>query len=326
MSKSGAVFVSWAPENTRSETLARCFGAQIHHLHALGFKRVLVAPLKYVILGSRTLRMLYRERPELIFVLNPPYFSALVVWVYTRIWGGRYILDSHTGAFLESKWTWLEFLHRFITRRAHVCIVTSEELGAIVKRWGGRYFVIGDVPTEFQPQALENLSRPHVTVINTFSYDEPIEAVLEAATLLPDIHFAVTGDLRQCPRHLLEKAPPNLRFTGFTPMQNFVNMLYSSDLAIVLTTENFTMQRGAYESVSLGVPVVTSDWPILRRTFSGGAEFCDNSAEEIARAVRTVLERHEEFKDGVQALRRRRREVWAKLEANFRELHMNTVT
>jgi len=181
------------------------------------------------------------------------------------------------------------------------------------------------VPTEFQPEALENLSRPHVTVVNTFSYDEPIEAILEAAMLLPDVHFAVTGDLRRCPRRLLEKAPRNLRFTGYTPMQDFVNMLYSSDLALVLTTENFTMQRGVYESVSLGVPVVTSYWPILQRTFSGAAEFCDNSAGDIARAIQTMLEHHEEFKDGVLALKRRRQKVWAVLEARFREQYMNRV-
>jgi glycosyltransferase involved in cell wall biosynthesis len=192
----------------------------------------------------------------------------------------------------------------------------------MVERWGGRYFVIGDVPTELHASQVEGLARPCVTVVNTFSYDEPIREVVEAARLLPDVRFLVTGDLRHCPHDLAETAPTNLKFTGYTPMQEYVDNLYSSDLAVVLTTENYTMQRGAYESVSLGVPVVTSDWPILRETFSGGAVFCDNSATGIAEAIRTVLEKKREFKEGVKDLKHRRLQHWSEIQESFRAQYL----
>lgn len=321
---SKAVFISWAPNNTRSTTIGARFGATVYHLHALRFKRVILAPPKYVILGIRTFRILWRERPEFIFVANPPYFSALVVWFYTRLRGGRYVLDSHTGAFLERKWTWLRSLHRFLVRRAAVSIVTNEELGRIVEEWGGRYFVIGDVPTEFDPQPVADLPRPYVTVVNTFSYDEPIEEVLAAAGQLPEVNFAVTGDTAHCPPTVRDLAPVNLQFLGFTSMQEYADRLSSSDLAVVLTTENYTMQRGAYEAVSMGVPVVTSDWPILRETFAGGAVFCDNTADGIARAIREVLDDQIAFRQGVQALRQRRRDHFDRLQADFQTRYLDS--
>ena len=320
--KYDSIFISWAPENTRSATLAKCFGARLFNLHALGFKRVLIAPLKYLILSARTLAIIRRERPELVFVLNPPYFSGLAVWLATRLYGGRFVLDSHTGAFLEKKWTWLAPLHRFIARRAIVSIVTNEKLGSMVESWGGHYFIIGDVPTRFEAAHIDGLPRPFVTVVNTFSYDEPIEEVVDAARSMPDVHFSVTGDLRHCPTDLKENAPPNLSFTGFVPHQEYVNKLFSSDLAVVLTTENFTMQRGAYEAVSLDVPVVTSDWPLLRDTFSGGAKFCDNSAEGIATAVGAVLDQQPEFKRGVMELKESRRQLWATRQSEFESRYL----
>lgn len=316
------IFISWSPENTRSATLATRFQARIFHLHALGFKRVLLAPLKYLILGTRTLKILLRERPKIIFALNPPYFSGLVVWLGTALIGGEFILDSHTGAFLEKKWTWLSPLHRFLVRRAKVSIVTNERLGDIVEQWGGRYFVFGDVPTEFDAQRLENLPRPFVTVVNTFSYDEPIEEVLEAARLLPEVNFSVTGDLKHCLPAVRKNAPPNLRFTGFVPQQDYIDHLFSSDVAVVLTTENYTMQRGAYEAVSLGVPVVTSDWPLLRDTFSGGARFCDNGASGIASAITETLENHSMSKKAVAELKQARRENWASRQAEFEKNYL----
>ena len=33
------------------------------------------------------------------------------------------------------------------------------------------------------------------------------------------------------------------------------------DGILALTTHDHTMQRGACEAVSLGVPIITSDWP-----------------------------------------------------------------
>ena len=53
--------------------------------------------------------------------------------------------------------------------------------------------------------------------------------------------------------------PDNVRLTGFLPDSDYVGLILASDAVIALTTMDHTMQRGAYEAVYLGRPVITSN-------------------------------------------------------------------
>jgi glycosyltransferase involved in cell wall biosynthesis len=241
------LFLSWEPSNSCSATLAHEFAAHCEFLHYLALKMSFLAPFKYVMQSVKSWQILRKLRPDVVFVQNPPLFSPLAVWIYFRSRGIPFIMDSHTGAFLESKWRWLGSLHGFLARRASVKIVTDEYLGGIVESWHGRYFVIPDVPTEF-PDAQLISERPEdfVVVINSFFYDVPLDQVIAAARELPSVSLAVTGDARRCPPEILKNVPNNVRFTGFVSPPEYVNLLDSADAAVVLTNENHTMQRGAY--------------------------------------------------------------------------------
>ncbi|MEM7502616.1 MAG: glycosyltransferase [Pseudomonadota bacterium] len=317
------VFVSWEPSNSRSATLAEQFDAECWFIHYLSLKNPWLAPIKYVLQTIRTWYDLFRQRPSLVFVQNPPVFAPLAVWVYCALTNSRFIIDSHTGVFLERKWRWLSFVHAFVVRRAAVSIVTNEHLAAMVEAWGGNTFIFPDVPVEFpNAEYLDERSAHLVTVVNSFSYDEPLAEVLEAARALPQVEFAVTGDVERCPPELAEAAPENVRFTGFVPRKVYVDTLYSSDAAVVLTLEDHTMQRGAYEAMSLGVPIVTSNWPLLRNTFFKGAQFTDNTASSITSAIETIIGNKRLMKDEVADLKRQRRALWRELLAEFEERYL----
>ena len=312
------LFISWEPSNSRSATLAHEFGAHCEFVHYLALKRPWLAPLKYVMQAFKTWKVLRGLRPTIVFAQNPPLFAPLAIWMYCRPKRIPLILDSHTGVFLEPKWRWLSGLHGFLARRAAVSIVTNDHLGSMVESWGGRYFVFPDVPTEF-PDAEFIDDRPEnlVLVVNSFSYDEPLDEVIKAARQMPHVTFAITGDVRRCSREILDAKPDNVRFTGFVSRTEYVNLLYSARAAVVLTKENFTMQRGAYEAMSLGVPIVTSDWPILRETFYKGTVHTDNTAASIVAALKQILSNEEEFKSAIAKLKRERRAIWADKLARF---------
>ena len=312
------VFVVWEPSNSRSATLAEQFGAECWYVHYLGLKRPWLAPFKYVMQAVRTWRLLAANKPELIFVQNPPVFAPLAVWLYCLFSSASFVMDTHTGAFLEKKWRWLGFLHGFLARRARVSIVTNEFLADIVHGWGGETFIFPDVPVEFpDAKRMSNRGEHFVTVVNSFSYDEPLEEVLEAARQLPEIEFAVTGDISRCPPSIEASRPDNVRFTGFVSRQEYVDMLYSSDAAVILTTENHTMQRGAYEAMSLGVPIITSDWPLLRKTFFKGAQFTDNTAKSITESLRYLIDNKQQLKQDVAELKTQRRALWSEMLTTF---------
>lgn len=317
------VFISWEPSNSRSASLAREFSARCYNIHYFALKRPFISPLKYTLQAFKTWQLLRREKPRLVFVQNPPVFAPLAVWLYCAFSKSRFIIDSHTGVFLEGKWKWLSFLHAFLVRRAIVSIVTNDHLGSIVERWGGKYFVFPDVPIKIDK--VETIDRPRsfVTVVNSFSYDEPLAEIVAAAGQLPDVNFAITGDLDRCPPEILNAAPDNVHFTGFVSRQEYLNTLGASDAAVILTTENHTMQRGAYEAMALGVPIITSDWPLLRKTFFKGARYSDNTRASIEEAIQTVLDDLETFKRDVADLRSQRAAIWAENLANFMDTHVN---
>jgi glycosyltransferase involved in cell wall biosynthesis len=56
--------------------------------------------------------------------------------------------------------------------------------------------------------------------------------------------------------------------------------------------------------------VIVSNWPVLREAFDEGAIHVDNSAGDIVRAVRELLQNHGRYRTGVRALRTRKQHRW----------------
>jgi glycosyltransferase involved in cell wall biosynthesis len=300
-------FVTWYPYCRRSDAIAEALGGPSHLVHYLAFKRPAVAPIKYTLQSVATLWILRRERPDLMLVAAPPIFAALPVWLAARRLGARFVIDAHTGLFEHARWRWLLPLTRAVLRRADAVVVTNEHLRRIVASWGARAVVIGDVPVRFGPGvAPASDPRPRVVVVNTFSVDEPLGEVLEAARAMPEAAFLVTGDVRYARGRWLRDRPANLVFTGFVSEEEYAGLLRAADVVVVLTLHDHTMQRGGYEAMALGKPLVTSDWGVLRETFSRGTVHVENTATAIAAGIRRTLAERERLACEMESLRRER--------------------
>jgi glycosyltransferase involved in cell wall biosynthesis len=306
-------FVTWYPYCRRSDAIAEALGGPSHLIHYLSFKRPLHAPFKYVAQTAATLRVLARERPDLVLTAVPPIFAAWPVALYARRRPGtRYVIDAHTGVFEHSRWRWLLPLTRRILRRADAVIVTGEHLRQVVAGWGARAVVIGDVPVHFEPGiAPAPCAGPRVVVVNTFSVDEPLDEVLAAARQVGEASFFVTGDVRYADPGLIAARPANLSFTGFLSEAHYAGLLRKADVVVVLTTYDHTMQRGGYEAVALGKPLVTSDWGLLRETFSRGTVHVRNDAAAIATGIRRALTDRDRLASEMRSLRAEREALFA---------------
>jgi glycosyltransferase involved in cell wall biosynthesis len=305
-----ALFVAWTAHNRRSQLIAQSLGIPLHLVHALK-RRYFLAPLRYLLQGAQTVRLLWRERPATVFVQNPPIFAVLVVYLYAKLMGTRYVIDSHTGALLASWWRWSLPLHAFLSRNAAATLVTNEHLATMVRGWTDKVLVVADIPTEFpagRPYA--TTGQFNIAVINTFSPDEPIERVLEAAAQLPEVHFYITGDPIRAKRTYLLQHPPNVHFTGFLPDEQYIGLLTSADCVLVLTTDDHTMQRGACEAVWLAKPIITSDWPVLRAHFHKGTVLVDNSVAGICAGIDEMQMRLGELQQEIVLLQQERRKEW----------------
>jgi glycosyltransferase involved in cell wall biosynthesis len=308
-----AAFVVWGPPShgPRSKVLARELGLDaLHYVYSTTRRGALAAPFKYAYQALATLRLLFRERPRIVFVQSPPSLAVLFVYLYCRLTGARYLIDAHSAAFLPI-WTRPVWLHRLLARRAVTTIVTNEHFQHRIQANGGQAFVLRDIPTSFDKRGDYPLNGNfNVTVINTFSADEPLGETLDAARGCPEIQFYVTGRKKMASPELLARAPANVHFTDFLPDETYYGLLDASQAVICLTTRNHTMQRGACEALSLGRPIITSDWPLLREYFHAGTVHVPNTRDGIRQGVLNMKADYDRYRVEIADLQAAQRREW----------------
>ncbi|HEX2231028.1 MAG TPA: hypothetical protein VHG34_02455, partial [Nitrososphaeraceae archaeon] len=140
---------------------------------------------------------------------------------------------------------------------------------------------------------------------------------------MSEVLFYITGDISKAAKHLLEKKASNVIFTGFLDYNYYVSLLQSVNVIMVLTKRNKTMLAGAYEALSLQKPLITSDWPPLRRYFYKGTVHVDNSLKEIQEAIEIVQKRSEEMVRDIGDLRSEKNKEWNKKFTTFKHLLEN---
>jgi glycosyltransferase involved in cell wall biosynthesis len=90
-----------------------------------------------------------------------------------------------------------------------------------------------------------------------------------------------------------------------------VALLKGSDIVVVLTTNNDTMQNGALEALELERPIITSDWPVLREAFYKGTIYIDNTAAGLVRAIEQIRNNYSYYLNEIKILREELHAGWA---------------
>lgn len=311
------LFIAWAPFGRRSELLSQELGARLYFIHYLKFKVPIYAPFKYILQAARTLQVLFAERPEVVFVQSPPFVCTLVVYLYCRLAGAKFVIDHHTASFAR-RWDWALPLQKFLARRAITNLVTNQHWADILQSWRAPVFILTD-PLVALPEGEPFAAEPgfNLVYINTFAADEPTDAVRHAAAQLPDVHFYITGSKRRKPASYFECTPPNVTFTDFLPDAQYFGLLRSASAVMALTTRDYTLQGGGCEAISLGKPLITSDWPYLRELFARGTVYVPNSPEGIRDGIRAMQQRYQQIAQEVVVFRHESRQEW---DARFARL------
>ena len=309
-----SLFLVWGPPShgPRSQVFAYELGIQeVHFLNVTSRRGIWSALFKYPLLAIRTLGLLFRKRPSLVFVQSPPGLAILFVFLYCMLTGSRYIVDAHSAALLLHVWTRPRWLWAGLARQALATIVTNEDFARTIRSWGGRALVIRDIPSTFPEGGTYPLNGDfNVTVVNTFAADEPLEQVLEAARGLDGVHFYITGRVNRGDPRLLERVPSNVTFTDFLSAEQYYALLRGGHAVMCLTTRDKTMQRGACEALSLAKPIITSQWPLLKEYFHEGTVHVDNTSTGIRQGVQKMCSHYEEYVSGIRALRVRQQAEW----------------
>ncbi len=293
------LFLVWGTpdQGPRSQVMSKKLNIEAHFVETSLPRGKGYAYLKYPLSAIKTLSYLFRKRPDVVFVQSPPLFAIFFVYIYCTLTGGKYIVDAHSAAFSEIWWDKMPALNRLVASKAITTIVTNEHMQEQIQNIGGHSLILRDVPTTFDISGKYPVEGDfNVAVVNTFSIDEPLDEILQAAKDTPGVHYYISGKLKQSNEHFVAQAPSNVHFTDFLPNEDFYNLLNTVQAVMCLTTRDHTMQRGACEALSLGKPIITSDWPLLRNYFNKGTIHVGSEVDQIKQGVelmKTDIEKYE---------------------------------
>ncbi len=279
-------YVAWGSVAGRSEELAASIGGEARCFFPPGGVR-LPMPLRYLLSAIGTAAYVWRRRPSVVVVTNPPVFAAAVAYPCARLVGAVFVLDSHPGGFGaqgDRVAARLQGLHRRLVAKAAAVMVTDDTWAGVVRSWGSTPVVVHEAPAGWDCPPPPRHARFRVLVVGRFSRDEPVVEVFEAARRLPACDFVVTGYPEFCPPELRESATENVHFVGFLDAEQYRAAICDAEVVMTLTTEPTSVMRAAYEAVYAGRPLIVSDWPIARALFPH-ADLAANNGESIAATV-----------------------------------------
>lgn len=286
-----SIWITWENQR-RNREISHALGIKLFELSEIDKIRNCLR--KYLHGTIRTVTILIQERPRLVVCQNPSIvlaFLLILIKSFTKI---KICVDAHNAGLFpsEGKSRILNFLSKYIQRKADLTLVSNEALKQYVEMNGGRGFVLQDKIPDISIQTPRPLKgRFNILFICSFANDEPYQTVFNVARDLdPSICIYVTGDYGKSsinPNDL----PPNVILTGFLPERDYQKMLNSVDATIDLTTRENCLVCGAYESVAVEKPMILSNTKALREYFNAGAVYTDNTNENLQNAICEVLEK-----------------------------------
>lgn len=293
------IWISWERQR-RNRTLAAALNVPLNELTHEGGRIA-----RWSSLCWRTWRLLRRTRPAILYVQLPSLLLGLIALLHRATVSPRPLLvvDVHNCCAVSRSG---RLVGRRIARAADYALVTNSGMAAQARQWGASPVVMPDLLPELPVASSGAATRSYILVICSWAIDEPIPALIEAATTcqqrFPSLEFWLTGSPR--PQRLPpgQQLPANVRLLGFVPEREYEALLGSALIVMDLTTLDDCLVCGGYEAVAAGRPLILSGNSASRAYFTRGACFTSNEPHDIARAVEEALEKLPELERDIAEL------------------------
>lgn len=300
------MFISWTSWHGRSASLAERLDLRPLFLPRRIWKLpfVLRHPLSFFWMVFHLLR----HRPRVVAVMSPPPLAVWTAALYGRATGAFVLFDFHSGTFNDPKWRWATGSVLSSARRG-LALVTNQRHLEICSNRGVPVELVHDLVIDVPDGGASAPDPPAsdaVLVIASHANDEPMDVVLDAAALLPSREFNITGSAAPDFARRAGRLP-NVRLTGFVDAATYADLVREASLLICLTTREDTMQRGGYEALAYGKPLVTSRTTVLKEFFGSAACFAGPNAAELAAAIELAMDNRPELSAAMVELGRKQR-------------------
>lgn len=326
------LFIVWGRETALSKYIARDLEAGFRQIY---FKRIgsinLPVFIRYIVQGIWTIGVLLFNRPKLVIVQNPPIFASLLVSYYTRVFGSKLMLDSHTAAFVDEKWVKFHNIFKQVAKRADLNTCHNYKNLEILEKWGIRpcmvlQFCNPEYSKELLSKSLEDANirkiltkyDKYVMMVNRFNIDDDWENVIKTAQDLPNIGFIITGEKPSG----IDAKNKNVFFTGYLQHREFIKLMNNVDVVLSLTKRKDTVLWSVREAMALKVPFVTSNFEVMKHYFEEVALFSNHKPHDLAKKIDQAIKDEKKIIEKINKFLQKDNKRW-KEEINQVKKYLN---
>lgn len=310
------LFVAWTFMR-RPESMQPHFGYDVSFL-SFAFPNRYLRPLEYLLKGWKTLVLLLRERPQVVWIQVAPTPLLYAVQLYKTLFNRRLtiIADCHNSMFRAP---WIRFPGALaLLNLCDLVLVHNTwvyERATAIGVTAVRLHILETKPATLDCQVIQEqvtFPKPWILLPCSFNADEPIDVVLSTARLIPEITFVVTGNTARAKGlHDLSNIPSNIKLVGFLPKTEFDMLLCATDAILGLTILDGVQLSVANEAVGTIKPMVLSNTELLKELFYKGAVYVDPlNPQSIAQGCKEVISRKIELTEEVSQLKIERNKRW----------------
>jgi glycosyltransferase involved in cell wall biosynthesis len=293
----------WAPFGFRADELAEVLHAERVSITLLYGPRYF-APIRYLGLFLKTLIILARTRPRVVYAQNPPVFCPFTCLLYCRLSGARLVIDHHSvwsvktlgGGSPLSKG--IGFLERVVSRAADANTAPHSLWARMLTKMGARRVLVYHdyVPKNMRrpdPSLREEMAETPVLAIASHG-GHPLERLeVESAAVgkarSAGASLVISGPREKlAPRFASITLPANVRYAGFLERETYETLKASADLAVNITDEPYTLSHVLFEFAACSLPTVSSREEVVEELFGDSLVYADSTVEDVAAKVKKL--------------------------------------
>jgi len=290
MKNNRKIWITWH-YSARSRNLASYLNLPIFELMIV--KNSLI---RHLVSSLWTIKILVVQRPKIIFI-QLSFLLLLICAIYKIIRFNKVVIvaDCHTKALRRkakgqlNKIFWP--LKKFSFKTINLSIISNTGMEKDIKILHRNYIILPDKIPEINYKKQSSEKSKYCVYISSFAIDEPFDEIFEVARILdPDINIFWTGkqNKNRVEGHII---PENLNFTGYMNFDEYYKLIANADCLLALTYEDDCLQSGAYEALSVVVPMVISDTKALRDYFGESAIYTDHNPINIANNIKKAIDK-----------------------------------
>jgi hypothetical protein len=262
------IWITWHFQ-ARSRNLAKVLNLEIKEYFQN--KNVLI---RHLFSSIWTIKILVKNKPSVIFI-QYSYLLLLLLYVYKILKRRNLILvvDCHTKALRRKATGIFNYifwpLKKLSFEAADLSIISNEGLAKDIKKLHNNFIILPDMIPQIESiNSKSSFRGDYCVYISSFAVDEP--------------------------------------FADYLKVDEYYNLIGNAKCLIALTTEEDCLQSGAYEAISVEVPVVISDTYSLKQFFGSAAVYTNNDSNSIYNAILNAINMKEILRSEMQKLKVRR--------------------